>query len=142
MKNLLPNSKIIKVSATVSTGTSAVVLTAVDTLGYEGVMFLASIGSANAGNGIKVQQGQASGMGDASDLAGSAVMSDGTQTDLVADVYQPLERYVRCVVIRAGTTTTVEAVWAILYGPRTVPVTNVTAAQAAEFSLSPDEGTA
>jgi hypothetical protein len=46
------------------------------------------------------------------------------------------------VVIRAGATTTVEAVWAILYGPKSTPVTNVTAAQAAEFHQSPDEGTA
>lgn len=142
MKNLLPNTKIVKVSATVSTATSAVNCTVVDTLGYEGVMFVASIGTANSGNGIKVQQGQASNLSDAADLAGSAVMSDGTQTDLVADVYQPQERYVRAVVIRAGATTTVEAVWAILYGPRVVPISNVTAAQAAELSLSPDEGTA
>lgn len=140
--NLSKNVKVTKVSAAVATATSAVNCSAVDMQGFEGVMFVASIGSANVGNGIKVQQGQQSGMGDAADLAGTQVLSDGTQTDLVVDVNQPQERYVRPVIIRAGATTTVEAAWAIQYGPRSKPVSNATAAQAVETHLSPDEGTA
>lgn len=140
--NLLRNAKVIKVSGAVATGTTAVNGSAVDMQGYEGVMFVASIGSANSGNGMKVQQGQQSNMSDAADLAGTQVLSNGTQTDLVVDVHQPQERYVRPVIVRAGATTTVDAVWAIQYGAKVKPVENTTAAQAVEQHLSPDEGTA
>ena len=139
--NLSKHVKVTKVSATVTAGTSAVNGTVVDMQGFEGVVFIASLGTAAADNGIKAQQGQQSNLSDAADLAGTQVLSDATQTDLVLDVYKPQERYIRPVVVR-GTSTTVEAVWAIQYEARTKATTNVTAAQAAELHVSPDEGTA
>jgi hypothetical protein len=139
--NLSKNVKVTKVSAAVATGTSTINTTTLDMQGYDGVMWLASLGSAASNNGIKAQQGQASGMGDAADLINTQVLSDGTQTDLVLDIYRPQERYVRCSVVR-GTTTTIEAVWAVQYQGAKRPVNNATAAQAVETHVSPVEGTA
>lgn len=139
--NLSKHVKVTKVSATVAAGTSAVNGTVIDMQGFEGVMFVASVGTAAADNGIKAQQGQQSNLSDAADLASTQVLSDATQTDLVLDVYKPQERYVRPVIVR-GTSTTVEAVWAIQYEARTKPTDNTTTAQAAELHVSPDEGTA
>lgn len=139
--NLGKNVKITKVLATTATGTTTINTSIVDMQGYDGVVFLASLGSAANNNGIKAQQGQASNMADAADLASSQQLSDGTQTDLVLELYQPQERYVRASIVR-GTTTTIEAAWAIQYCGAKMPISNVTAAQAAKLLASPDEGTA
>lgn len=139
--NLVKDVKITKVLGNTTTGTSTVNTSTVDMQGYEGVVFLASISTAAANNGIKAQQGQQSGMGDAADLAGSQLLSDGTKTDLLLDIYRPQDRYVRAAVIR-GTTTVIDAVWAIQYMAGKKPVNNVTAAQALELWASPAEGTA
>lgn len=139
--NLSNNVKITKVSAAVATGTTTINSNPVDMQGYDGVVFLASLGSAAANNGLKAQQGQASNLSDAADLAGTLVSSNGTQTDLVLEVFRPQERYLRAAVVR-GTTTTIEAIWAIQYAGSKMPINNVTAAQAAEIWASPAEGTA
>ena len=139
--NLSTEVKVTRVIPATATGTSDVNGTVIDMSGFDGVMFVGAIGSAAANNGIKVQQGAASNLADAADLAGSKVLSDGTQTQFVVDVFRPQERYVRPVMVR-GTTTTVDAVFAIQYGGRSLPVTNTSAALAAELHVSPDEGTA
>lgn len=139
--NLSKNVKITKVSATASGATSDVNGTVVDMQGYAGVMFIVSLGTAAADNGVKAQQGEQSNLSDAADLAGTQVLSDGTQTDLVLDLYRPLKRYVRAVAVR-GTSSTLEAMWAVQYAGSHKPDINVTAAQAAELHISPDEGTA
>lgn len=139
--NLSKNVKVTKVSATVAAGTTAVNGSTLDMQGFDGVLFLASIGTAANDNGIKAQQGQASNLSDAADLANTQVLSDGTKTDLVLEIYKPQERYVRVVAVR-GTSTTVEAAWAIQYCGAKLPINNVTAAQVAELWASPAEGTA
>jgi len=139
--NLSNDVRITKVSGAVAAGTTAVNSAVVDMQGYDGVIFLASLGTAAANNGVKAQQGQVSNMSDAADLAGTLVSSNGTQTDLVLEIFRPRERYVRAAVVR-GTTTTVDAIWAIQFMAAKMPVNNVTAAQAAEIWASPAEGTA
>lgn len=139
--NLSTDVKITKVLASQIAGTTAVNTGIVDMQGYEGVVFLAAIATAAANNGLKAQQGQIANMSDAADLAGSQVNSNGTQTDIVLDIYRPRERYVRGVVVR-GTSTVIDAVWAIQYIAGKKPINNITAAQAAEIWASPAEGTA
>ena len=141
MKNLSKNSKITKLDATQGAAASDYNGGILDMQGYEGVVFLASLGTAAADNGLKVQQGAASNLSDAADLLGTQLLSDGTQTDLVTEIIKPLERYVRPVVIR-GTSSTIEAIWAIQYGNRKGAVNNATTAQAVEIHSSPAEGTA
>lgn len=139
--NLSKNVKITKVKATQAANTTTINSDAVDMQGWDGVTFLASIGTAAVDNGVKAQQDTASGMGSAADLANTKILSDGVQTDFVLDIYKPQERYVRCAVLRA-TSTTIEAVWAIQYRGIKKPVSNATAAQATELHASPAEGTA
>lgn len=143
---LTQHCKLIKVLATVSAGTSAQNGTAVDMQadgGWDGVVFLGSIGTAAADNTMKVQQGDASNGSDGADLEGSELASDGTQTQFVIDVYQPQggARYLRPVLTRA-TSTTVESVWALLYKGKTAPVTSASAALAQLRLIQPIEGTA
>lgn len=137
--NLSGEVKITKVLTNTVTGTTTINTTAVDMQGFEGVVFVASLSTAAANNGIKAQQGQAANLSDAADLAGSQILAN--KTDFVLDIYRPTERYLRAAILR-GTTTVIDAVWAIQYMSNKLPVGNITAAQAAELWASPAEGTA
>jgi hypothetical protein len=138
------NVKITKIKAAVATGTTTQTAT-VDMQGYDGVIFMASLGTPSTTVGVKVGQGAASNGSDASDLAGSKQLSDGTITDFVSDLIRPdpaLGRYLTLSIIRATNTTTVESAWAILYKSRSVPVTNASTTQAVKKQLTPALGTA
>ena len=139
--NLSSNVKISQVVGPTATGTTTIDGTTLDMQGYEGVLFVGSIVSAAANNGIKAQQGQQANLSDAADLAGSQVLSDGTKKQFVLDIYKPQERYVRCQVVR-GTTTVIDSVWAVQYGAEKLPVVNTSAAIVDETHISPAEGVA
>ncbi|GAB4203596.1 MAG: hypothetical protein OHK0022_27910 [Roseiflexaceae bacterium] len=116
--------------------------TTLDMQGYEGVAFVAVALKGEALDfSIKAQQGAASNMSDAADLAGTATTFSttvGADATTVLEVYRPQERYVRAVVtVPNATAATPTAVLAIRYGPRVLPVSN-----AGEVHLSPAEGTA
>lgn len=139
--NLSTDVKVTKVHAYESTAAATHYSDILDMSGYEGVVFIASMGSAAADIGVNAQQDTDPAGGTMADLAGTKILSDATQKNFVLDLYRPTERYVRLAVLR-GTTSTIEAIWAIQYGPRLKPVDNTTAAQATEVHASPAEGTA
>lgn len=135
--------KAVKVQDHSSAATSAVNSTSVDTAGFEGVTFLSSFGTAAAGNTIKLQQSSDDGdADDFSDIAGTSVSSGTSDEDVWVELYRPTKRYVRAVFAR-GTSSTLESVWAFLWGARQEPVSNVVSGTIiGERSASPDEGTA
>jgi hypothetical protein len=139
--NLSTDVRIVQVLTATATGTTAINTNIVDMQGYDGVLFLASIGSGAVNNGMKAQQGQIANMSDAADLAGTNVPSSATATTLALDLYRPLDRYVRAVITR-GTTTTIDAVFAILYRGAKKPVNNASSTLSIETWVSPAEGTA
>ena len=139
---LLESVKVIKTFDEVTAATSASNGTIIDTANAEGVIFITVFGTPAANNGVKVQQDTASNMAAAADLAGTQVLSDGTETTVAVEVHKPRERYVRPVAVR-GTSTTVPAGIAIVYGLRTEAFDNDAQADvAAESHVSPAEGTA
>lgn len=133
--------KIVKVkdhSAAAQTGVTSDV---VDTAGYQGCLFITSFGVAAADNTLKVQSGTNATVTDAADLEGTSLAS-GTSGDAWIDVQGPNERYLRVVAAR-GTSSTLESIWAILYGGPVAPVSNVlTGTIAGAAYLAPAEGTA
>ncbi len=144
IRPLSTSTKLIKVADHSGAATSDVDSTGVDTAGYAGVMFFTSFGTAAADNIINAQQSSDNGVADTfADLLGTAVaLAGASDEDQWVDVYRPQERYVRCHVERA-TSTTVESIWAILYGPVVQPVDNTTAGTiAGETHYSPAPGTA
>ena len=139
---LLEGVKIIKIFDEITAGTSASNGTIIDTAGAEGVIFTTIFGTSAADNGIKAQQGAASNMSDAADLAATQVLLDATETTACLQIHKPRERYVRAVAVR-GTSTTVPGGVAILYGLRSEAFDNDTQTDvAAEAHVSPAEGTA
>ncbi len=69
--NFLSNHKIAQVSEATAAGTTAVSGTAIDMAGFETVTFFCTIGTANAGNYIKIQTDSASAFSSGTDVTGA-----------------------------------------------------------------------
>ena len=135
--------KLIKIADHSTAATSTVTSSAVDTYGYGGVLFLTSFGTAAADNTVKIQQSSDDGVADSyGDLEGTSVASGTSDEDVWVDVIKPQKRYLKFIAAR-GTSSTLESMWAVLYHPAAVPVTNSTSGTIiGEESVSPAEGTA
>lgn len=139
--NLSKNTKITKIADHTTAGTDSVVSSIIDMQGFDGVMFLTSFGTANAGNYIYADTGAAANLSDAANLAGTKVTSGSSDEDVILDIAKPLERYLRITAVR-GASSTLESIWAIQYGPRKTPINNsISGTQICETWISPAEGT-
>jgi hypothetical protein len=136
-------AKIVQVKTVTADGTSAINSDGVDVSGYEGVVFFSTFGTAATGNLIKVQASSDDGVVDGySDLEGTSVSSGASDETVASEVKRPVKAWARAVITR-GTSSTMGNIYAILYGPRTLPVSNnVTGTIASESAISPAEGTA
>lgn len=144
MQNALSGLKFTKVANHTTAGTTDVESDILDMAGYEWVVFFTSFGTAAADNLLKVQQDDANASGGMADLLGTGLISGASPSneDTVSEVYRPTKRYVRCIAV-VDTSSTVESIWAIQGGARTLPVTNtVSGTLIAETTVSPAEGTA
>ena len=144
MRDFLQANRLTKVADHTVAGTDAVESASVDLAGFRGVVFLTSVGTANAGNTLKAQQSSDDGASDGwSDLAGTLVTSGSSDEDLILEVVRPTKRYVRAVVTR-GASTTCESIWAIRTGASTpqLAANSVSGTQVAELHGAPAEGTA
>lgn len=139
--NLSSNVKITKCADHTTAGTDPVNGTGVDMSCYTGVLFLTSFGTAAANNTVNAAQG-ADNSSDWQDLTGTSVASGTSDEDVWVDVYRPTDRYVRLEAAR-GTSSTLESIWAIQYGPKMAPVDNTTSGTiTGELHAGVAEGTA
>lgn len=138
--NLSKNIKITKIKAGQSTATTEVVSDVVDMQGYEGVIFITTIGSANAGNYLKAKQDKAASMSDGVDLAGKKIVATAANQVVWLDIYRPTERYLTANIIRAGATTVTGDIYAIQYEGNKFPETNIiTDVILGELLISPEK---
>lgn len=142
-REALSGMKFVKVKDHSAASTAAVTSSIVDVAGYKGVVFFTSFGTADATNTIKVQQNTANETTGMADLAGSSVSSGTTDEDVIIQIHQPEERYLQVVAAR-GASSTLESIWACLYGGVAVGASGNTLAgtQIAEAYSTPAEGTA
>ena len=139
--------KITKVADATAAGTTAINSASVDMSGYDGCMFLTTVGAIVGGGvqSIKAQQDIVSGMGAAADLAGTniTVADDDDNQVFWLDVKRPRERYLRLVVSRGTQNSTWGEIYAIQYRGRSLPISNnVVDTITGEKHESPAEGTA
>ena len=140
--NLMANCKLSKVQNQATAATSAINSDVIDRADFEGVVFFCKIAVANAGNYIKVQQGDESDLSDAADLEGTKVTPGADNMVSWVDVYRPTKRYLRVVVTR-GASTACGDIYAMKYGPKKLPTDNEIADTiTGEIHASPAEGTA
>lgn len=146
--NLSKGIKITRALNAVAAGTTSQNGSILDMSGFDGVMFVAALGTLTATQvtSLKAQQGALVGGGDMADLAGSAVgpLADADSNKcLVLDVYRPQKRYVRPVVVRGTANAVIDGVIAIQYSARVKPTIHDAATIAAsELHVSPEEGSA
>lgn len=120
--NLSKGVKITKVAAGATSAGTAIDSAAVDMTGFEGVIFVGSIATANAGNLALAAQATTSG-GSYADLAGTSVAPGDNGDSFLIDVYRPRERFVRCEIDRSGANTVTGDVYAIQYTAASKPTT-------------------
>lgn len=95
----------------------------VDLKDADGCLFMATIATANAGNYMKLQAGNASDGSDMADVAGSKVVADANGSVVAIEVNRlPGYRYARAVIIRAGTNTATGDMYHIRYNASVAPV--------------------
>lgn len=134
--NLLKDIKIDVVADAAEAGTTAVNGATVDLQGYDGVVFFCKVAVANAGNHLKVQEGDTT--SPTADLEGSKAVV-GTDEDVVAVcVHKPRKRYIRAVLTRTASSASGE-IYAVLYGSNKLPSTG---ADVNVIVTSPIAGTA
>lgn len=121
--NLSKDVKVTLVAAGATSAGTAINSTAVDMSGFEGVIFIGSIATANAGNTALAAQATTSG-GSYADLAGTTVAPGDSGDSFLIDVYRPRERYVRCEIDRSGTNTVTGDIYAIQYTAASKPTTH------------------
>lgn len=140
----LEDVKITKLNDATAAGTTTINSAVVDMQGYDGCVFLTSVGTiVSTGTAtVKVQQDVTSGMSTAADLAGSgqAFVDTDDNKSVAVDVKRPLERYVRLVVTRATANSDWSPIWALQYRARQTPVGQ--GLNKYESLLSPAEGAA
>lgn len=141
-RNFLQGAILTKVADHSAAGTDAVTSAIVDMKGFAGAVFFTSFGTAAANNTLKVQQDTDPAGGTMADLTGTAVSAGTSDEDVIVEVCQPRERYLRAIVTR-GTSSTCESIWAIRYGATNQLADNsVSGTQIGELHLAPAEGTA
>ena len=134
--------KITKVKDHTTAGTGDVTSDSVDMLedgGYDGVVFVASYGTAAADNILKASQSDDDST--FAELAAAAQVASGaSEEDVILDITHPAKRYLKAVAER-GTSSTLESIYAIRYGSRTRPVTShaVTGTSAIAQANAPGE---
>ena len=138
--NHFKGAKLVLVASAATAATSAVNTDVIDTAGFEGVAIFGTIAVTNAGNTLKVQQGAAANLSDAADLTGTATATTTNGDAVLVDVFRPRERYVRGVITRTASSATGDF-YAVLYNPRTEPVTHGATVDS-DYFVSPAEGTA
>jgi hypothetical protein len=143
MYSIFRNAKI-SIQALKAADNEALTGTTLDMQGYDSVIFIAGAlqGEALTGFDVTAQQGAASDMSDAADLAGTEVaFTTAADADGLAalEIHQPQERYVRSVVtVPDADAATPTFCIAIQFNMKDVPY----ATNTGEVHVSPAEGTA
>lgn len=145
--NFLTNFKVTRVLNAVAAGTSSQNGSVIDMQGYEGVAFVAAFGTLTATQvtSLKAQEGDASNLSDAADLEGTSTgpLADGDSNKLlVLEVFKPLKRYIRPVVVRGTANAVIDGVIAIQWAGRVKPETQGSNVAFSKTVVSPSAGTA
>jgi hypothetical protein len=146
-QNLDKYTKETRVVPATVVGTTNINGSVLDMEGFEGVEFILQGGTVTDGNlSIKAQSDTVVGMGTAADLTGTltTINNAANAKAAVLDVFRPVKRFVRCVVVRGGATgAVIDSVMAIQYGGRNLPVANdATSVVASKTVISPADGVA
>lgn len=150
MISLLKEAKFMSGMNAQAAGVTTINGNGIDTAGFDGVCFVAHIGTLTAGQVtfMKVQMSNDNGVADAyADYGGTGgkcgPMADGDSNKcLVLDVFQPTKRWVRPVIVRGTQNAVIDSVVTILYrAMKQAPVQPTSDVSASLQLASPAAGT-
>lgn len=134
-----------KIEAATAAGTSDITSDTVDMQGFEGVVFIAHIGTLTGSQVTSMKVQSSSDDSTYNDLlgtdSGNMDDTDGDQL-IVIDIHKPLERYLQAEVLRGTANAVINGVIAIKYGAATEASTQGATVFSSEDHVSPIEGTA
>ena len=119
--------------------------TAIDMEGYEGVLFIADVGTLSAGAVTDLRAQDSTDDVTFNDVAGSKqswTQATGSNTSIVLDIYKPLKRYVKPRITRATANAVINGIWAVQYQSRKDAPVQDTTVFASKALASPADGTA
>lgn len=129
MHNLTDNVKIDQVLGYYAAGTTKRTSDILDMAGYDGVVFVAGLGTIIEAGTIDVfpEQNTANSTSGMAEIAGTAAYTVTaaaaalTKSCIIVDVYKPQERYVQCNITPAAQNAVILGIVAIRYGGRIMP---------------------
>lgn len=142
------DAKITVLSNAVAAGTSTITPSAgIDMAGYTGCLIIVVFGAITAGaaTSIKCQGSSDDAAADSyADLTGTSVTvaDDKDNKAFYLDIIEPVERYIKPIVLRATQNAAVETIIAIQYGASRRPTTHSTTVSTGELHQGEAEGTA
>lgn len=138
----LENNAVRLGGAGAASATSEVSGAVFDAAGYDSVIIITRIATANAGNFLKAQFGDASDGSDMADLAGTKVVAVANGQLTVLEVVKPTKRYIRGGIIRAGSATiTGDMIYIGVNGTPAPVINQITNTLITKSVLSPAAGT-
>ena len=145
--NLSKKVKLVRHEVAVAAGSSNNTPSAgVDTQGYRGCCFVVSWGTIVSAGVQSIEAHQATTLaGSYAALLGTKVTVADDDDDKVTylDIYEPRERFLKCIQNRATQNSTIDGCLAILYDPTDAPPTHdATTVSGGETHVAPAEGTA
>jgi hypothetical protein len=139
MGTFLSEETTVTVAAPVADGTDTITSDPIDMAGFSGALVICRLGTPATDNNLRLSQCETAD-GEFAELAGSLVGDHASDSPLVADLKAPSKRYLKYTVTR-GTSTTIDALTIIQYGPRSRPTTQPAGTQI-ERHHAPVEGAA
>lgn len=142
MQQLSKNVKILSVyDPTTGTSTGILATATVDMAGFDGCMFILTMGNCSTAVSMTAQAATSTTAGDFATItkgtSNVTVSSTEANRAMMIDVYKPLQRYLRCTINSTGASNTGCGTVAIQYGARVAPTTNASTDVVAEDSVSP-----
>ncbi|AMV20415.1 hypothetical protein [Planctomyces sp. SH-PL14] len=140
--------KVTRVNNAAAAAQTAVNATGVDMAGWDGVLFIALLGTLTTTHATSLKAQQSSdnaAADDYSDIAGSSTgnMADGDSNKIILlDVFRPTKQYVRPVLVRGTANAVLDGILAIQYAGRDIPITQGSTVSVQDAVISADEGTA
>jgi len=146
IKSLLKDVQVIRVEESVAAGTATTTTDVVDMAGFEGAMFVVTLGTVTATGvtTLKLQQCDTSG-GDYADLTGTGLVSTGTTSDekiMLVEIINPLERYIKLVAVTSVANVGIDSINVFKFGSSKLPITEDDTVDNSEQTIAPVEGTA
>lgn len=125
MANKLTYSKTTRIINATAAGTSVITpSTGVDMLGFDGVLFVAMLGTLTAGQVTSLQAGDSTTNGSFSAITGAvtaAMLDADSNKCLVLDVFHPQKRFITPILNRATQNAVIDGVIAIQYAGKKAP---------------------